>query len=231
MRTPAIMATLMVTTGLTTGCATFTAVRSAEVSRGPAVTIQGSASTTVGDEAGWFYGYDCASSCDRPVAGVDLGFAQGIGGDVARTAIGFGVSGVFPYVEVYRQLGFSGRAPFGIGGRLGIPFTSWAEHRLYGRVDLVTSGAGSRFMWNPGLVVTAGQSPNGENTGTLLGVANGFGLEVGQGRVVFAPSLSVVTARASHRSYGQQHGPGYSTFATAAMSVTFRREREARFRQ
>lgn len=217
---------LIVVVAVLSGCTTFTTVRSAEVTPGPAVTVQASLSTPPGEDAAWFWTYECGASCNNSVNGSDLVFAQGLGTKSGRGAtVGFGTSGVYPYVEVYTQLGASKKTPFGVGGRLGIPASSWSEHRVYARLDFASGDGKTRLLWNPGIVVTTGASPNGENPGTFIGIANGVGLEMAEGNMAWTPSLSIVSGRAGRTSYGQTYGPSYSTFATAAMSVTFRRKK------
>lgn len=206
----------------TVGCTTFTTVRSAEIAPGASWTLQGSTSTKVGDDAGWFYSADCSSDCSRSVAATDFVWTHGAVSEKGGGAtLGFGLSGLFPYAEGYVQLGTSKTVPFGVGGRLGLPFGNWREHRVYGRVDLVRGK--TRFLWNPGVVITTGNSPNGSNASTMLGIANGFGLELDEENAVLTPSISIVRARAERTSYGTRIGPSSSTFLTAGLSMTFRR--------
>jgi hypothetical protein len=209
-----------------TSCTTFTSVRSAEVRPGPSFSAQASASSPVGDEAGWFYAYDCSSRCSMPVVGGDFSLASGFGTAGGRgTTIGIGTSGFYPYVEFYTQLDASQRRPVGVGGRLGIPLGGWMEHRIYARVDVANQDGSQRFLWNPGLVLTTGSSPNGANGGSVHGLANGVGVQLGNGGVVWTPSVSLVVARAGHESYGQPATPEWSAFMTAGMGVTFRRSK------
>lgn len=207
-------------------CTTFTSVRSAEVRPGPSFSAQASASSPVGDEAGWFYSLECVSACNTHVAGGDFSFASGFGTASGRGAtLGIGTSGFFPYVELYTQLDASSRHPFGIGGRFGIPLSGVSEHRVYARVDVANEDGSQRFLWNPGLVLTTGNSPNGENPGSVLGLANGFGIQLGNGGTVWTPSVSLVIARAGHESHGQPATPEWSAFMTAGLGVTFRRSK------
>jgi hypothetical protein len=211
-------------TTVASACTTFSTVRSAEVNRGSSVTLQASGSTRTGDEAGWFWSYDCADACATHVPGTEVAWAYGSRDSVRGkgTAIGFGITGFYPYFEAYAQLA-GGRTPFGIGGRIGIPAIGWSEHRLYARVDRVSADGMSRLLWNPGLILTTGNSPNGENPGNFIGLVNGFGVQKDGENVLWVPSVNVIAGRAIRRSYSRVNGPEYSVFATAAMNVTFRR--------
>ena len=62
---------------LAAGCTPFATVRSARVERGLSAAVHASASTDPGDEAGWFWAYDCAERCDHPVVGFDAGVTYG----------------------------------------------------------------------------------------------------------------------------------------------------------
>jgi hypothetical protein len=131
------------------------------------------------------------------------------------------LNGFFPYVEGYLQLGRSGTNPYGVGARLGIPLLGrWSQHQLYARVNR-SIGSGV-LLWNPGLLLHHGRSPNGENPGSLFGVVNGFGWQHGEGPVVLTPSVAVVFARAQRNSYGQRFSES-TVFGTAGLSLTLRR--------
>jgi hypothetical protein len=217
--------TMGVVVAMATACTSLSTVRSAEVRPGPALTVQASGSTPTGDLAGWFWSYDCATSCTTNVPGLDASIAFGHGMEDGKgSTFGFGTSGFYPFLEVYTQLD-TGRTPFGIGGRIGLPLIGWSEHRLYGRMDFPAGNGKDRLLWNPGLVLTMGASPNGENTGTFIGVTNGLGIQMGDGGVVWTPSVSLVSGRASINRWGEREGPEWSTFMTAAMSVSFRRKK------
>src|SRR4029078_7915499 len=139
------MKTLLV--GLITmgGCAAFTTVRSAEVTPGPAVTTQASMAGRPGDDAAWFFSFDCAASCDHAIMSTDIAFAYGMNvGSTIPFTFGGGLNGTFPYFEGYAQLG-RGKIPFGIGARGGVP-TGWAMDQLYGRLDVPLS-ASARLLW------------------------------------------------------------------------------------
>src|SRR5215510_15366254 len=167
------------------GCASFATVRSAEVTPGLAVATQASLAGRPGDDAAWFFILDCTNNCDRPIASGDVAMAYGVksGSDVPFT-IGAGLNGTFPYLEGYAQLG-RGKIPFGIGARAGIPL-DWAMHELYGRVDIPLS-QWARLLWNPGVVYLTGNSPNGENPGSLTAISQGVGLQLGVGNFTFTP--------------------------------------------
>jgi len=169
------------------GCASFATVRSAEVTPGLAVATQASLAGRPGDDAAWFFILDCTNNCDRPIASGDVAMAYGVksGSDVPFT-IGAGLNGTFPYLEGYAQLG-RGKIPFGIGARAGIPL-DWAMHELYGRVDIPLS-QWARLLWNPGVVYLTGNSPNGENPGSLTAISQGVGLQLGVGNFTFTPSF------------------------------------------
>ena len=201
------------------GCASFATVRSAEVMPGLAFTTQASLAGRPGNDAAWFFTLDCTQNCDRPIASGDVAIAYGVGAsaDVPFT-IGAGLNGTFPYLEGYAQLG-QGKIPFGIGARAGIP-TGWAMHELYGRVDIPLS-ASARVLWNPGVVYLTGNSPNGENPGSLTAITQGVGVQFGAGSFTFTPSTALVWARAEHTSYGEQVGPSSHVFGTAAISIGF----------
>jgi hypothetical protein len=210
---------------LTSGCTTFGAVRSAEVHAGPSVAVQGSFSSPVGDEAGWFWTLDCAGHCDTPVAGVEAvvtyGWPNASGG--RGVAVGVGASGVYPFVDGYVQLG-AGRVPFGVGGRVGLPLTSWREHQLSGRVD-VPLGGGRALLLNPGLFVHEGRSPNGASRGHFVGFTQGVGLLIPGAHVDLTPAVTLVAGSARREGYGTVHGPAQSAFATASVALTLHRER------
>lgn len=212
---------------LASACTSFATVRSAEVIAGPSVAIQASASTPPGDVAGWFWSYECVEVCDHPVVGGDAGLTYGWprGGGVGAFAVGVGLSGVFPYVDGYTQIG-AGRQPFGIGARLGLPLTSWREHQVYGRYD-VRLGRSSRLLLNPAVFLHEGRSPNGASPGSFLAFVQGVGFLLEGERVSWTPTIALVAGRARRNSYGQQYGPARSVFGTASIGVTFHRARAA----
>lgn len=206
-------------------CTSFATVRSAEVIPGPSVAIHASASTPPGDIPGWFWAYDCADLCNHPVVGGDAGVTYGWprGGGAGAFAVGVGFSGVFPYVDGYTQFG-TGRQPFGIGARLGLPLTSWREHQLYGRYD-VRMGRSARLLLNPAVFLHEGNSPNGANQGSFLAFVQGVGVLLEGERVSWTPAVALVAGRAKRTSYGQEYGPVPSIFGVASIGVTLHRAR------
>jgi hypothetical protein len=215
---------LLCAAALTGGCTAFSTVRPATVSPGPSLIVQGSIAQPPGDQAAWFYAFDCANYCSRAITSTDVVFTVGnVPSDPQRgpVAIGIGVNGLTPYIEGYWQLSRSA-TPYGIGLRLGT-FGRWWEHQLYLRFERAIDRE-TKLLWNPGVLLRSGNSPNGENPGRLLALVNGFGVELGSGPVAFTPSASVVLSRAGHTSYGVQYGPETRLFATGALSVTFRRD-------
>ena len=206
------------------GCTSFSTVRPATITPGPSFLMQASMAAPPGDEASWFYSFDCASNCDRSIPSTDLVLSYGrvpSGGTGMPFTLGVGVNGLTPYVEGYVQLSRSA-APFGLGARVG-SMGSWSEHQVYLRFEK-TVAENTKLLWNPGVLVHTGNSPNGDNPGTLRALVNGFGIEAASGSVAVTPSASVVWSRAEHRSGSQQHGPETRFFITAAMSMTLRRD-------
>lgn len=207
------------------GCASFSTVRSAEVTPGSTVVMQANVASPPGEDAAWFYVIECAVYCNQALFGGELQYAHAVGSGWRRPVLlGGGLNGVFPFLEGYVQLDTSRTRPYGVGARVGLPVWSWNQHQIYARVDFPWSES-TRVLWNPGIVLHTGQSPNGENPGSLLGVVQGVGVQHGAGSTVLTPSLAVVIARATHRSAGRQYGPTTSVFVNAGMSVTFRKPR------
>lgn len=208
------------------GCTTFANVRSADVRPGPSLGVQASASTNPGDGAGWFWAYDCATACGRPVVGGDVGVTYGWRprGGARAASVGAGVSGAYPYVDGYVQLA-AGRRPFGVGARLGPPATSWREHQVYARQD-VPLGRATRLLLNPGVFLHEGRAPNGENPGRFLGFVQGIGVLFDGERASWTPAVALVAGRAERTSFGRREGPTTSVFATASLGVTLHRRSE-----
>ena len=122
------------------GCTSFSTVRSAAVRPGPAVSVQASVAAPPGDDAAWFWAYDCAQRCDRPIAAVEAAVERGWRPTTGPAfALAVGVSGVHPYADAYVQVGSSRRTPAGVGARIGNPFAGWREHQLYARLDVALS--------------------------------------------------------------------------------------------
>lgn len=208
-----------------TGCTTFATVRSAEPYLGPSVALQAAGSTPPGDLASWFWSFDCAEACNHPIVGGDLGVTYGwrLNDGPRAVTLGAGVNGVSPYVEGYAQLA-AGPRPFGVGARLGLPAWSWRDHQIYARYDIPVGGE-SRVLLNPGVVIHEGRSPNGENTGSFLGVVQGVGLQIEGEYVSWTPAVAVVAGQSRRNRYGRRDGPVSSVFATASMGMTLHRRR------
>lgn len=206
-------------------CTTFGAPRSAEVRPGWTTSFQATATTPVDDESGWFWSYDCASNCGHAVVAPEVAVTWSViepGSPPA--AIGLGINGTYPFLDVYVQAG-CGERPFGFGGRAGSMGT-WHELRLYGRYDIPTSSNG-RLLLNPALFLLTGNSPNGANPGTFAALVQSVGFEARGDRVSAVPGASVVLGRGVRTSFGDRIGPFTTFFATLSIRLTFlRRPRE-----
>jgi hypothetical protein len=225
VKTHALIALSIVATA---GCTSFSTVRSAEVRPGPGATLQASVASPPGDDAAWFWSFDCAARCDRSIPATDVVVDYGRRPPKGPAyTVGVGVAGVHPYAEAYLQLGSSRRLPFGVGGRVGLPVGSWTEHQLYGRLDLPLT-ARQRLLLNPGIFYHTGNSPNGANPGSFFGLVQGIGVELDAGGVSLRPAAAVVWGRAERRSHGQQYGPTTKVFGTASLGVSVHRPRVAR---
>jgi len=186
--------------------------------------MQGAVASPPGDAAGWFWSVDCVEGCSRVIPGGDFAFAPGRVDSPRPFTLGGGVNGVFPYVEGYVQLRRAPRNPAGVGARIGVPILRrwWHEHQLYARVD-VPVGSDGVLLWNPGLVLHTGRSPNGENPGTFIGVVQAVGLQTGSGPSFLVPSAGVVLGRSQRRTHGERIGPETKVFGFASVSVRFSR--------
>jgi hypothetical protein len=187
--------------------------------------LQGSLSTSPGDVAGWFGTFDCESNCNGSVVGTHAGLAYGWPSPNGQRGfeLGAGVNGVYPYVDGYLQLS-GGRAPFGLGAQVGLPFTGWREHQVYALYD-IPLGEKRRLLLNPAAILHEGESPNGENPGTFKGFVQGVGLLLEGTHVSWTPAVAVVAGRAERRSYSQTFGPESSVFVVGSLGVTFHRRR------
>jgi hypothetical protein len=201
------------------GCTSFANVRSADPYIGSSVGMQFSWSAPPGDDASWFWSFDCANRCNHAMIAADLGVTRGwrIDGSHA-VALGAGINGVNPYVDGYVKL-VGGPRPFGVGGRLGLPAFGWQEDQLYARYDIPVT-RDMRVLLNPGLFFHGGASPNGANTGSFLGYVQGLGLQFDGEYGTWTPALSVVSGRAHHAGYGSDYGPTRSVFMTASVGLT-----------
>ena len=220
-----VAVTVVVVTAVITSssaCTSFSTVRSAEVSPGPSLGLQASASMPPGDDAGWFWSFDCEVECNHPVVGGDAGLTYGWPGAKAAFALGVGTNGTHPYIDAYAQLG-TGRSPWGLGARLG-PFGNWREHQVYGRYD-VRFNDRSRLLLNPALFIPEGESPNGANPGKFVGFVQGVGVLFEGRRVSWTPAIALVAGQAQRTSYGRQFGPTTSVFGAASLGMTIHRDR------
>lgn len=228
MLTKRLQATLslcvaVVTLPVLAACTSFGTVRSAVVHPGPSVTLQASMTTPPGDEAAWFWSYDCPTDCNRSIvaseAGITMGFPARNGGP--SFALGAGVSGVYPWLDGYVQLN-GGDRPFGLGARLGWPSRSfrWYEHQLYGRYDIVLDST-RRIVWNPSLFYHAGHGQNGQTTGRVIALVQGVGLALERSRMTVIPSASLALARGRRTFYGDPPDRFTAVFLVLAMNVTF----------
>jgi len=205
------------------GCTTFGATRSAEVTAGPAASLQLALTSPLGEKPGWFWSYDCASSCGHSILAPELAFTWGlIEPGSTPMEISLGISGVYPFIDLYRQVG-RGDRPWGAGGRVG-SVGSWHELEVYGRYD-APAGERRRFLWNPALYLFAGNSPNGANPGHLFATIQSFGLEARGSRVTVIPSASIVVGRGSRSSYGERTGAFNAVFGIVSIRLTVHRRR------
>jgi hypothetical protein len=205
------------------GCTSFATVRSARVHPGASVTLQGAISAPPGDEAAWFWSFDCAFECNHAIGGVDLSIAFGYAGG-NPFAVGAGVNGVlYPYLEGYIQLSQASR-PFGIGGRFGPPLSGWTEHQVYARYD-IPLGPGRYVLLNPAIFYHTGNSPNGAQPGHFLAYVQGVGLLLEGSSVSITPAVALVLGRGKRESFSPET---FSTaFGAVSVSITFHRKRRA----
>ncbi|MGH7677578.1 MAG: hypothetical protein ACRENU_03855 [Gemmatimonadaceae bacterium] len=209
-------------------CTSFSSVRNANVAQGPSLFAQANVSSPPGKQATWFFTLCETVNCNHPIPGGDVNLSFGsVGNRAPPFAVGLAINGVFPfagmfpYLEVYVQLRRSPSAS-GLGVRIGIPMENWSQHQLYMRFNKRMNDS-STFLWNPGLVLHTGRSPNGENPGTFLGLVSGFGYEFYEKGVALTPSVSIVVSHAQHETFSESHGPEVSVFAVGGLSLTFRR--------
>lgn len=207
---------------LLSACTTFSSVRSAALKPGHSLLVQKTWAASPGDEAGWFWSYDCASNCGGPIAALDINYSFSprpyADGDMPFS-FGLGVNGTFPYIEGYLQFSQSSTNPYGVGARLGIT-GPWSEHALYLRVDRRLAPDLS-LLYNPGYFIHSGNSPNGENPGTFSAMTHGVGLQFGTGKVLLIPSVTIVHGSTRRSSYGRET-KGSTTFPTFSAGVMLR---------
>lgn len=203
------------------GC-TFAHVRSAQVNPGTTVHVQASLSSDPGPDAGWFWAFGDCYRCSSPIPALDVGVSYGIAGSDGHRPRAWeaGLDGFSGYAGGYVQLFQGERSAYGVGGRFGIPWPAPISHSmLYGRYDRLLPN-GDRLLWNPALLVHAGNSPNGANPAAFVGLVQSAGLEMRGKYITVIPSVSLVLGGGYGRSYGQPRGPFRATFGTAAVSVS-----------
>ncbi len=140
-------------------------------------------------------------------------------------ALGFGVSGPWPFLEGYWQFGKSAQHPFGVGARAGIPVGGWSEHQIYGRTDFLLD-KDTRVLWNPSVIYHVGRNSDGTSSGSFIGLVQGIGLERDFGSIALIPSAALVVGHGQRTTLNQSYGPETRAFATAALSMTFGGRRE-----
>jgi len=204
-------------------CTTFGSVRSAEVTPGVTVDVSAAASMPPGDEAAWFWSFDCAVRCDDPIVATDVTVTWGSGASdgPARYELGGGLSGTYPYLHGYAQLG-RGRHPWGLGAQVGVPLGpgTWREDLVFGRFDLVLDDD-RRLLFSPSLFRHGGNSPNGQNPGSFFAFAQGVGYEFRSGSAWVTPYVTGVVGRVDRESYGRVT-EGSTVFAVVGLSYAFR---------
>src|SRR5687768_13372043 len=91
--------------GSSASCTAFSTVRSARVTPGLSGTIQASVASPPGDDAAWFWSFDCADQCNHAIPSTDVVLAYGNQWSNGRVfTIGGGINGLQPYVEIYTEL-------------------------------------------------------------------------------------------------------------------------------
>ena len=203
------------------GCASFAMPRSAVVDPGLQMNAQASVSLPPGDDAAWFWSFDCAQDCNHAIPAADVNLTWGsAGGGGKGFALGAGLNGTYPYVEGYWQARGGPSAPFGVGTRVGVPVTSWNEHQVYVRFDRQTEGG--RVLFNPALFLHTGNSPNGQNPGRFIGLVFAVGYETGGNKLRYTPGLALIAAHVSRERYGDPIASGVTVFAAASMRLELR---------
>ena len=203
---------------LAAGCTAFGPVRSAETRSGWSWMGRGTVAAPQGDDAAWFWTWDCASQCDRTMPGYEVEAWYGEAGNEQDRGyeIGGGVAGLaYPFVQGFVQLE-GGDRPFGIGARFGIPF-HWHEHQVFLRYDVPLKD-GKRILIDPALFLHAGNSPNGENPGIFLGVVPAVGLEIPLGSNVVIPSIALVGGWVRRDNYGVKTS-SFTLFPTLSVGI------------
>lgn len=219
MRLPALTCVVLCLCSSISACTSFSSVRSAEVHAGASARVQAALASPPGEGAAWFYNLDCPGCTTIPPA-VELGIEYGVLPDSGHAySFGASLNGVYPQLDGYVVLRRSERSATGIGARVGVPISTWNAHQLYGRYDRVF-GAGTRLLYNPVVGLHLGTSPNGQNSGHLLTLVQGIGLQLESRHVTFVPSFALVLATGGRTSYGEP--TSFTTaFGTVSASLSF----------
>jgi hypothetical protein len=205
-------------------CTPFVAVHPAAVEPGVNISFQAALTTPPGDDAAWFWSFDCAFECNHVILAPDLGVH--IATDEAfglPLQVGVGMAGSSGYTEIYKQMGDAPGRPWGVGGRIGIPWADWSEHRLFARFE--RPAGDHSLVLNPTLYLYTGNSPNGQNPGTFVAFIQGFGLVDRRERTTVIPALAAGVGRGWRKQYGEEIGPFNTAFATASISIIVHRQR------
>ena len=174
-------------------------MRSAEVQPGLSLHAQATVTAPPGELPGWIWSFDCAEGCNHSIPGLELGVFHGVSDSTNGHYFGAGfVAPLNPFVEAYWQFSEKSRAR-GMGGRLGIPLSGWADSRIFYRHDL---GAG--VTSNTNFVIATGSSPNGANSATFLALVQSFGLIERGARTSFIPAISVGVTRTVRTRYEER---------------------------
>ena len=203
-------------------CTSFSAVRSAKVRPGLGAEAVVALSGRVNDETGWLYSFECAEDCEHEIPGIDAAVSYGWPRTIAGLpgTVSLGMNGIYPYADAYLQIG-GGSVPFGVGGRVGLPLTGWAEHQVYGRLD-VPLGDRARLLLNPAFFALTGHSRS--SRGSLVAFVQGVGLEIDAGRVSFTPAVSLVAGRVERVRSGSGAERGPAVFPTASLGISLHRK-------
>jgi hypothetical protein len=181
----------------TSGCASFTNVRSAQVKEGFAVSAHWSHSGDMGDDASymWTGGQldDCAP-CSHSVSSLDVSFRKGIREAESARAYEFalGAAGISHiYAEAFVGWNQDSRLPFGIGARAtlisGDAQDAGRDYRADGRLDL-------RLTDNVRVMLGSGVYYHRTSRGSwLLAYTPGAGLEASIGPISLSSSVGLLT--------------------------------------
>jgi hypothetical protein len=220
-RTQARRLLLLAAAATATGCTTFGAPRSARVTPGFSTSFQATVTTPVGDEAGWFWSFDCVSRCDHSIVAPEIAFSWGVleSGTIPAD-LTVGLSGTYPFFDGYFQIG-QGSRPWGAGARVGST-GNWHEIQLYSRHDF-PAGDNETVLWNPALFIITGNSPNGANPGSFFAFVQSVGIQARSDHFTAVPGLALVLGRGSRSSYGRDIGPFNAAFVTVSIRLTWHR--------